>query len=55
MNGSAAKEEQAMQDAADIRAAGGIGAKMSISGHRQEVADLETPGAGHHEEPPMPP
>jgi len=35
------EEEQAMQDAADIRAAGGIGAKMSISGHRQEVADLE--------------
>jgi len=35
------EEEQAMQDAADIRAAGGIGAKMSISGHRQQVADME--------------
>src|SRR5208337_2235913 len=35
------EEEQAMQDAADIRAAGGIGAKMSISGHRRQVADME--------------
>jgi hypothetical protein len=35
------EEEQAMQDAADIRTAGGIGAKMSISGHRQQVADME--------------
>jgi hypothetical protein len=35
------EEEQAMQDAANIRAAGGIGAKMSISGHRQQVADME--------------
>jgi hypothetical protein len=35
------EEEQAMQDAAAIRAAGGIGAKMSISGHRQQVADME--------------
>jgi hypothetical protein len=35
------EEEQARQDAAAVRAAGGIGAKMSISGHRQQVADME--------------
>jgi len=35
------EEEQARQDAAAIRAAGGVGAKMSISGHRQQVADME--------------
>jgi hypothetical protein len=35
------EEEQARQDAAAIRAAGGIGAKTSISGHRQQVADME--------------
>jgi hypothetical protein len=35
------EEEQARQDAAAIRAAGGIGAKMSISGHRQQVAAME--------------
>ena len=35
------EEIQAPQDAAQIRAAGGYGASMSISGHRKEVADLE--------------
>jgi len=29
--------------------ASGYGASMSISGHRKEAADLERPGAGHHE------
>jgi hypothetical protein len=35
------EEEQAMQDAAQIKAAGGYGASMSISAHRRDVADLE--------------
>jgi len=35
------EEIQALQDAAQIKAAGGYGASMSISGHRKEVADLE--------------
>jgi len=34
------EEIQALQDAAQIKAAGGYGASMSISGHRKEVADL---------------
>jgi len=35
------EEEQALQDAAQIKAAGGYGASVSISAHRREVADLE--------------
>jgi hypothetical protein len=35
------EEIQALQDAAQIRAAGGYGASLSISGHRKEVAELE--------------
>jgi len=35
------EEEQAMQEAAQIKAAGGYGASVSISAHRREVADLE--------------
>jgi len=35
------EEIQALQDAAQIKAAGGYGASVSISGHRKEIADME--------------
>jgi hypothetical protein len=40
------EEEQARQDAAAIRAAGGYGASMSRSAHRRELADLERRAPG---------
>ena len=35
------EEIQALQDAAQIKALGGYGASVSVSGHRKEVADME--------------